>query len=239
MTDHYFDNYEWLQKRLGRFTASEIHKLFVSSKKKDRFFGDTAMSYIRAKVAELLTMEVKEESDFKQAEWGKAHEYEGVREFEKAIGRTGNYYGVANPQFFNHGKYAGGSPDWEIPDEEGADIKCPYNSAEHVKNLELTSASFPDERWEYFCQGQMNMYMRGWKVFYFVSYDPRIVEKHLKLKIITIYPDEQWVREFNERLGKAVEELERIIANINRPSMHLALIAQRDNINDLTIVEKA
>jgi hypothetical protein len=126
---------DWLSRRMGRFTASGIHQLFVSGREdmndqelaeekarggkrrtKDVLFGVGAMTYIRTKVAELLTMEVKEESDFKQAEWGKEKEAEAVAEFEAAIKKKGDYYGVVNPKFFEYGDYAGGSPDWEIPD---------------------------------------------------------------------------------------------------------------------------
>lgn len=216
--ENYFnqDTIAWLQQRLGRFTSSEIHKLFVGGKKKGELFGVGATTYIRTKAAELLTMEVKEEIDFRQAEWGKANEYDAVKAFEQKIGIEGNYYGIATPTFFPHGEYAGGSPDWESKNvSDGADVKCPFNTAEHVKNLLLNAVdSFKDERWDYYCQGQMNMYIRGWERFHFVSYDPRMIEPALRLKIITFYPDSEWIKEFNERLSAAIEEVTRIIESI-------------------------
>lgn len=235
MSEHYFDNYEWLKKRIGRFTASEIHKLFVASRTKGKHFGDTAMTYIRQKAAELLTLQVKEEINFKQAEWGKANEFEAVQAFEKLTGLKGQYYGVANPTFFNYGDYAGGSPDWEIEGEEGADVKCPFNTDEHVKNLMLKSADdFSDVRWEYYCQAQMNMYIRKWKRFHFVSYDPRMIEHKYRLKILTVYPDAVWVNQFNEKLTYAITELQTMIAALELPSV---IIASRDNGVGATIVE--
>jgi hypothetical protein len=216
MEKNYFnqDTIDWLAKRCGRFTASEIHKLFVGGRKKDELFGQGAMTYIRTKAAELLTMEVKEEVNFKQAEWGKANETDGVRALEEYLGINGIHYGIVNPEFFNYGDYAGGSPDWESLDQvDGADIKCPFDSGEHVKNLMILSAEeLKAERWEYYCQGQMNMRIRGWEKFHFVSYDPRMVEPALRLKVITIYPDAEWTREFSYRLTEAISLVKSIVS---------------------------
>lgn len=235
--EHYFQSFEWLQKRLGRFTASEIHKLFNSGRSKTQLFGDTAMTYIRTKVAEILTQEVKEEVDFKQAEWGKANEIDAMREFEKAIGISGNYYGVGDPQFFQLGDWCGGSPDWESKDlEHGADFKCPYNSAEHLKNLTIKSAAeLEDKRWEYYCQGQMNMKVRGWKQFHFVSYDPRFVDPRFQLKVITVYPDHAWLQDFDLRIKAAVEEIEKML-NVLDPSFSI-ITAHHDEEVNATIIQ--
>lgn len=236
MSEHYFDNYDWLKARLGRFTASEVWKLFQKGKKKEELFGTTAMSYIRLKAAELLTMDVKPEVDFKQAEWADSLEGEAVAEFEKLIGRKGNYYGISNPTFFNHGGYAGGSPDWEIENEEGADVKCPFNSAEHVKNLLLKSVDeFKEERWEYYCQGQMLMYIRKWKQFHFVSYDPRMIEKKFKLRTLVMYPDSEWVKEFNLRLGMAIEKLGEMVNEVDGELS--VLVANYDTQTKATIID--
>ena len=45
---------EWFLARKGKFTASEIHNLLIASRKKDETFGETAMSYIKEKVAEYV-----------------------------------------------------------------------------------------------------------------------------------------------------------------------------------------
>lgn len=239
----YFSNTEWLLQRLGRFTASEIHKLFTGGRRVmteeeqkqeklnggkrktiDTLFGDTAETYIRKKLAEILTGEVKEELDTKQAEWGKMHEPEAYMVFEKRTGLYGNYYGVANPKFFPYGESAGCSPDWEIEALMGADFKCPYNSDEHIKNLLLKNEEdFKNKRWEYYCQGQMGMYVRGWKVFHFVSYDPRMIKEQHKMKIIKSYPDVKWRQELELRLEKGTDRLLEMVEEVNStPSILLA-----------------
>jgi hypothetical protein len=226
MSEHYFDNYDWLKARLGRFTGSECYKLFVGSKKKGELFGVGAQTYIKSKAAELLTMDVKPDVDFKQSEWAYSLEAEAVNEFELATKLKGTYYGVANPTFFNYGDYAGCSPDWEIDGKEGADIKCPFNSAEHVRNLLLKSANdFKEERWEYYCQAQMSMLVRGWKKFHFVSYDPRMIEKKLRLKILTVYPDQEWREAFEIRLSAAIEEVKSILFTVDKPVLEYKDIA--------------
>jgi hypothetical protein len=98
---------------------------------------------------------------------------------------------------------------------EGADIKCPYNTSEHINNLFLRSADdLKAKHFDYYCQGQMNMLIRNWKVFRFVSYDPRMIEKKYRMKIVNIYPDESWVCEFKERLQAAIETVNVMIAEI-------------------------
>lgn len=211
--ENYFDTKEWLSQRLGRFTASEIHKLFTNSRTKGQVFGQTAMTYIRQKAAEILTQEVKEDMNFKQAEWGKANESEAWAMFEEISSIKGNYYGAANPTFFPHGDFEGGSPDWEsLCGKHGADFKCPYNSDEHLLNLILKSADeLKDARWEYYCQLQHSMYRRGWQSAFFVSYDPRMAMEQQRIKIIAVYPDIEWRKEFDQRIDAAVLELKTIL----------------------------
>lgn len=231
-------SYEWLQLKLCRFSGSEIYKLFVGGKRdmtkeelllakaeKSRkttvptLFGEGAETYIRTKAAEFLTCEVKEEIDFKQAEWGKAWEPVAAREFEEQHLMSGTYYGVTNPIFFEYGEYAGVSPDWE-GFECGADFKCPYNSHVHLENLLLKNQDeFKEKRWEYYCQAQMGMVVRGWKVFYFVSYDPRIVEPQYRMKVLEIFPDETWREEFEMRLAAAIDRLKEILNQLEQPKV--------------------
>lgn len=217
MENNYFnaENLAWLKKRLGRFTGSEIHKLFVGGRKKGEMFGKGAETYIMTKAAELLTMEVKDEIDFKQGEWGKANERDAVLVMEEILGVKGKHYGMNQPEFFELGKFAGCSPDWEYianPELYGADIKCPYNSAEHIRNLMLKSAEdLKEERWEYYCQLQMSMIVMGWTHAIFFSYDPRIVEFKFNHKLLMVHPDAAWHAEFIERLAAATERLNDII----------------------------
>lgn len=212
---------EWLAMRAGMFTGSEISKIMPAPSgrnyKKNLREIDGAMTYIKTKLAERLTLETKEVVDFKQATWGKELEPKGVAAFEKATGLKGIHYGVANPKFFPYGEYAGCSPDWETGEGgEGSDIKCPYNTSEHITNLLIRSAAeYKEERWEYYCQAQMSIKIRNWSKFSAVSYDPRPIEPNLRLKVLPIYPDEQWMKDFKLRLASAIEILEEMRQTLN------------------------
>jgi hypothetical protein len=212
MNEQSIEELEWLQKRLGRFTASKISDIIPNENGRNKSKGlkniPGAMTYIRTKLGEKLTMETKEQIDFKQATWGKENEPLAVKEFEKVTGKKGTHYGVSNPEFFKYEDYAGFSPDWANEDE-GAEFKCPYNTSNHIENLLMKSEyDLKTERWETYCQIQMGIFIRGWKCCSYGSFDPRMIEPKYRLKIIVIYPDEAWVTEFKSRLAEAIEILE-------------------------------
>lgn len=225
---------EWLYQRLGRFTASEIWKLFVSGRRDmtaaemateksnggkrktiDTLFGDTALTYIMTKAAERLTMSVKPESNFIQTNHGKEHEWDAKEAFIEKTGLQGEYFGTFNPKFFPEGEYFGVSPDF-LGDDFAADFKCPYDSAVHLSNLMLDGQiDFRDKRWEYYCQAQMIMLQLNLTTFYYVSYDKRYIEPELQLKVLRIGRDAEWINEFEVRSVAAVEELNKIISQLN------------------------
>ena len=207
---------EWQNARAGKFTSSGISPLFV--KGKGEMFGAGAKTYIRKKAHEILTGNSADGGEkFKQTEWGNKNEAEACEMFEAVVGK-GIYYGNADPKFFELNDWAGGSPDWESIDIEwGADFKCPYDGAEHLNNLLINSqAEFKKEHGDYYDQGQMNMKIRGWKRFYFVSYDPRMINPALRLKIIEVLPDPEWIVDFDLRLPAAVSMLKAYVDQVKK-----------------------
>ncbi len=242
MIDQSIEEMQYWSDRMGLFTASEISKIMPSPNGRNYKKGlrdiEGAMTYIKTKLAERITMEYKPAIDFKQGEWGKQTEAQGVAAFEKFTGVKGIHYGYNNPKFFRYGDNAGGSPDWETGEGgEGADIKCPYNTSEHITNLLIESAQeFSEERWEYYCQGQMGMVMRKWKKFSAVSFDPRPVDAAMKLKVLVIYPDEQWRKDFENRLAEATEILNELFASLSKPKL---FIASNDSEVNTMIVQPA
>ncbi len=234
MTDTPIEFDKWLQFRCGRFTASEIHKLFTSGRrgmtddelkeakenKSKRttvttLFGDGALTYILEKASERLTMDVKAEIDSRPTNWGKEHEWDAKESYIEQ-GYGGEYFGIHNPRFFEFGEDFGCSPDFlNLKKKYGADFKCPYNSSEHLVNLTLkTQEDFKNKRWEYYCQLQYTMYKLNLDRYDFVSYDKRYREKKYQLKILAIEPDKEWVDECKMREGGAVKLLNEIIKSI-------------------------
>lgn len=208
MTYNFLEQHiQWQKLRCGKFTASEIHKLFQKGKKKDDYFGQGAMTYIKTKLAELLTGEVAE-FDNNATEWGNSLELEAVLEFEKVTGLKVDYFGKGNPQFINYNDYAGGSPDGLVGEDAIIEIKAPYNSKYHIEHLLLTSGvDLLTEFLDKYCQLQMNLLCTKREKAYFVSYDPRMIDPNLKLKILEVYRDEEMIEEMKERIDEATKQL--------------------------------
>lgn len=200
----------WKGKKLGKISASEIWKLMKKGKGKDEYFGQVALTYIDEKVTEIITGQpVKDLSNMNAIEWGHAHENEAVIEYEYRTGNKIEYYGGANPKFFPYNHFSGGSPDG-LDDNSVYEVKCPYNSVHHTKNL-LASLKDMGGEWlkkhheDYYCQIQFNMMCTKRSNGIFISYDPMPINPSHRLAVIQISKDEELCNELNERINKAVE----------------------------------
>lgn len=230
---------EWKGERLGKFTASEIGKLMVKGRSKDQYFGDGAMTYIESRAAEILTQEpVTDLEGMKAIEWGNTHEPEAAALFaEKFPGFI--YYGKENSKFFPYEPvklWAGGSPDGVIPGKAGAEFKCPENTTHHIKYWRMkVGTDLKETKPIYYGQVQFNMMCTGLDLWYFVSYDPRPLERGVRMKILEVPYDKVYCKELDERLKRAVDELRTILFTdiIGKPVM----IAKHDPVVNATIVE--
>lgn len=85
----------------------------------------------------------------------------------------------------------GGSPDGLIDDDGGIEIKCPFNSANH---LQCFLTGMPEE---HIPQVQGLMWLTGRKWWDFVSHDPRI-PKPMDTFILRIQRDDKYISEVLE-----------------------------------------
>lgn len=219
--NYYEQQNDWLQKRCGKFTASDIHKLLEKGKSKCDYFGKGALGYIRVKLAEILTGSVVEVTGVPAMEWGNSLELEAVQAFEKETGHKVTYWGKANPEFFELTDHSGGSPDGEI-EKDGAiiEVKCPYTTAEHINHLLISDAAeLQVEKKDYYAQIQMNMLARGRGKGYFISYDPRITIPQLRLKYIEVPLDEDFAEMLKERIWEAEKYLKVLYASLDEKQM--------------------
>ena len=231
---------QWLMQRKGRITASDFHKLFQNGRRPmtpeelkarekgdtrktvDTFFGEIAMTLIRSKIAEMTSTEIEREINgnglVKSMEWGVTYESEAAEEFKKRTGLSIIYHGLNSPVFYPYGDYSGGSPDFDVIDENaGGEIKCPVDENEHIRRLLIKSIDqFKDEDYAAYCQCQGNMYIMKRDWWYFASYDPRKKDEALRMKIIKLYPDLGWQKEFDERLDAAVEMMADILYDTDK-----------------------
>lgn len=196
-----FDTFAaWRAERQGKITSSEIYKLLGDGNP----FTKGGMTYIFETIAEILTGD-SAEAYSKAMEWGAANEFEAILEYQKQSGIEVEYFGVANPKFFAYNEYSGGSPDG-IANDTLIEVKCPYNSGNHVKFLavrngeELKKASS-----EYYYQAQMNLMCTGLDKGTFISYDPRIIDTSHRMAIVNLYRDETAIALITERIDAAGE----------------------------------
>ena len=200
---------DWKEERLGIFTASKISDLLVTERG-GKGFGKSAMTYINAVLAELLTGEQAPEVTTKPIEWGNEWEPVAMAEYRKRFpDKEVVYFGKENPRLFSLApEYpCGSSPDGLIYDERVIEIKCPYNSSVHIENLGLTPETFRDERKEYFAQIQLNMICTGTNKAHFVSFDPRMIDDELKLSLIEMPKDDDFCKNMINRIEAAGEIL--------------------------------
>lgn len=228
---------EWQTERMGRFTASEIWKLMGKGRSKDEYFSETAKTYIKSKLAEIITQEPATMLEgLASIEHGNAYELEAVLMFEKQTGLKTEYFGKANPKFIHYETlpdFAGGSPDFFVMEDAVGEVKCPYNTTHHITHLLIeTPEDLKAEKPDYYGQCQFNMMCSKREKAFFVSYDPRVLQANLQLHILKVPFDKEYCDNLEERLQEAVKMLKVYLECIN-PSV---IVAERDNEVNATIV---
>lgn len=235
---------QWKSERLGKFSASEIGKLMVKGRGKDQYFGDGAVTYIESRAAEIFNQEpVSDLEGMKAIEWGNQHEGQAAFLFAEKKGVEVKYFGKENPKFYPYEpvkQWAGGSPDGIIPVEKSVfEIKCPEVSTHHIKYWRMKCGEdLKDVKPLYYAQLQFNMMCTGFKIGYFISYDPRPLSREVQLKILEVPYDAAYCKELDERLKKAVVLLREIIFQdvLGNPPV---IIAAHDKEVNATIIEDA
>jgi hypothetical protein len=184
--------------RLGRITGSEVHKLMGA-----KGLGKTGETYIIEKAAEYLTGEpVKQDFTSQATSWGIDHEPEAIAYFEAATGIK-----IIKGVTLWNGLIAG-TPDGIIdtdPQETGFEIKCPFNSGNHLKNLSIDMPlGLLDLRPEYYWQCVAYMWLTGLKKWKFCSYDPRFKDAK-RMLILNITLDESHLELMKKRVNEAMD----------------------------------
>lgn len=201
---------EWHDLRIGRFTASEQHRLMTpviverdmtpeelearpkkgtgSRTTKVKYedvhaLSKGAITYVKQKVAEQLTGCWNPVNTAATA-WGEDHEPEARAFFEERTGLK-----VKDAFFIPFSTIAGGTPDGRIPEQNAlVEFKCPYESHNMIEYLMLQSVQDLKEQYpEHYWQIQSNLTYAQAAKCYFVAYDPRMPE-HLKMKILEVFP---------------------------------------------------
>jgi len=214
---------DWHNSRLGRFTSSEIYKLMspamrdmteeelanrpkkgtgsrTTTIEEPSLLSAGAITYVRVQVAETLTG-IHEEIYSAALDWGKTYEPEAREALGEYLKTISPEMEIKENGFVEFSTIAGGSTDGDVFENDQmvaiTEIKCPYNSANHVNNLVLVTADNATEKLkeihpEYYWQMQSNMLWNKVQQGYFASYDPRFPDgTKLLVVLIEANPDDQ------------------------------------------------
>ncbi len=194
---------DWLLERIGKFTASEFHRLTTAPTKDVLPVG--AITYATEKVVEVLTEFIDDGGYVSDAmQWGIDNEVKAIAEFEKrtgfAVTRTGT-----RQEFIAMGDSIGGTPDGLIGNQSGVEVKCP-KSVTHFKYLAINNGDdLKRIAQEYYWQVQGLMMLAGCSHWYFISYDPRYKKDSDKLHSVLINANEEDQEFLIKRLKQAME----------------------------------
>ncbi len=153
------------KERLGKFTASEIHKLFTG--------GTTRSTYIFEKAEEIVKGHSKEFSN-KHTDHGHMHEHEAIENFSEVSGLNAENL---MQEFFKINDDCGATPDAKVIDFSetvlaSCDVKCPTTTFFQQKMLFIKESKpeFQNVPKAMFYQGQMQMLAMNVSEHYLVRY---------------------------------------------------------------------
>lgn len=194
---------EWLQARLGLVSASRFKDVLTEPRSKaDKESGklsETAYSYLCELVAEVITGEQAEVKGY-ALDWGNKYENE-ARELYDMTHADVSEVGI----ILHDSRKFGASPDGLIGDDGMIEIKCPYNSTNHVKTV--VSGEVPKEHWP---QIQGNLLVNGREWCDFISFDPRINGKG-RLFVKRVYRDDVYIKALETKLTNFIKQLDRTL----------------------------
>lgn len=197
---------EWYQARAGMITASRFGDIMSP-----RGLTKTADDYLNALAVQRLggTMEGRSLDGLPAIEHGHTYEPDARRFYQLSLDIRIQQVGLLTRDDWPG---VGGSPDGLVDDPAedgpgGVEIKCPYNSSNHVNYL----LGHVPSKYDWQMQGLMWLTKRDW--WDFVSYDPRMPE-NLRLYRRRIRRDldkhenlEARLKRFGKEIDKRVEKL--------------------------------
>lgn len=186
---------QWMAIKLGVLSASNASKIVA---KKGTATRDTYMAELVAQVATGIFPEI----NAKALDWGNDHENAARSTYQFA---TGDKLVEVPFVFADETFRYGASPDFLVPEKKrGAEIKCPWNSANYV--LFLVSEKLKSE-WDW--QAQFQMFCTGAEVWDFVQFDPRM--KKNPIKIHTLKRDEKKQKTLADAVPQFIADMDKML----------------------------
>lgn len=186
---------EWFAQRAGKVTASRVSDVVAKTKSG---YSASRANYMAQLVAERLTGKPVESFSNAAMEWGTEQEPYARAEYEsKADVLVDEVAFVLHPSI----AFSGASPDGLVGSEGLVEIKCP-NTATHIDYLlgkQVPPKYKPQMAWQLACT------QRSWCDF--VSFDPRLPEKH-QLFVIRYIPEAGYIKELEAEVSKFLDEVQ-------------------------------
>ncbi len=192
---------EWFDARLGKVTASRVKDLIAKTK---TGYSSSRKNYAAQLVCERMTRQKAESYSNAAMQWGVEQEPNARTEYEMKCNQI-----VEEIGFIEHPTipWAGASPDGLIGDDGMVEIKCP-NTATHIEWLLAgtpPAEHLPQMAWQLTCAN------RQWVDF--VSYDPRMPEKH-RLFVVRYNRNDEYISELEEEVEKFLAEVDATVRKL-------------------------
>jgi len=141
-------------------------------------------------------------------DWGNEYEWAAKQRYTERTFST-----ITETSFIESSviKWFGGTPDGLLGRLGKLEVKCPYNPANHLKNI--VNAYQYEEDYKPQIQGYLLLTKRNWCDF--VSYDPRFTEP-LDLSITRIERDEPYIETLKARIILFLQLVEQLILTIKK-----------------------
>lgn len=153
---------EWFNQRLGRFTASKIHRLL--GKEGLKRTNDSIDSFAFEKAVE--TLYGREEDNFISLDMQRGIDHEPLAFNIFKQYKELDFLEVKEVGFYKLGKHAGASPDGIVSNNCNLEIKCPRRN----KFFKLVANGSKEIDKNYIAQMQMQMLCTGTEKTYFFNY---------------------------------------------------------------------
>ena len=187
---------EWFQQRLGKVTASNLHKVLAKTK---TGYGADRGHYLTQLVLERITGQKADSYTNAAMQFGIEQE-----QFARAAYEAHRGVLVEEVGFLPHPTIpmAGASPDGLVGDDGMVEIKCP----ESATFLEVLLSKNPVAG-KYFAQMQWQMRCADRPWCDYVVFDPRFPQK-IQLVIHRVNRDDRWLAEAETEVKKFLCEIE-------------------------------
>lgn len=215
---------EWLKDRAGRWTSSEIWKLFVQPRtKKDREAGipsATAIGYIEEIFYERMALEFTPSGSSAATEWGHENEPLAAERYEYLTGNVTEEVGFIPVDIPDVGIKAGGSVDRLVSFDGILEIKCPYSDFMGKANENIANNR------NHYIQMQSNLLFTGRQWSHYVVFDPRLPDDK-NIIIQHVERDEEMMHQIAAQLMWA----EKVMKEVLEPRFQEKLNATQEIIS--------